>query len=102
MIYLKKHRTENGFIIAMCDSELIDKVLNEGVVEINIKDYSSFYKGDLVSGSKAKEQLDPREVYSANVIGDESVDVAIASSIIEKSNVKTVKKVPYAQAFKVK
>ena len=29
MIYVKKHRTENGDIIAMCDSELIDKVLRK-------------------------------------------------------------------------
>jgi hypothetical protein len=102
MIYLKKHKTENGFIIAMCDSELIDKVLYDGVVEINIKDYSAFYKGELLSGSKAKEQLDSKDIYSANVIGEESVNAAIESSIIERGNVKTVKKVPYAQAFKIK
>lgn len=102
MIYFKKHMTENGYIIAMCDSELIDKVLNDGIVEINIKDYSSFYKGELMNVDEAKKRIDPKSVYSANIVGDESINVAIGSSIIEKGHVKTVKKVPYAQAFRLK
>ena len=64
MIYFKKHRTENGDIIAMCDSELIDKVLQEGVIELNIKDYSSFYKGELISEEQAKEMINPEGRYS--------------------------------------
>ena len=102
MIYFKKHKTENGAIIAMCDSELIDKVLQEGVIELNIKDYSSFYKGELISEAEAKGQIDPKEIYSANVVGSKSVEIAMKSSIIEKGHVKTIKSVPYAQAFKVK
>jgi hypothetical protein len=102
MIYLKKHKTENGSIIAMCDSDLINKVLNDGIIEINIKDYSSFYNGDLLSVDKALEQINAEEVYSANIVGSESIKVAVKCSIIEKSNVKKVKDIPYAQAFSVK
>ena len=102
MIYLKKHTTESGFIIAMCDSDLIDRVLRDGTVEINIKDYSSFYKGELMSAGEARGHLDPKNVCSANIIGKESVDIAIGSSIIDKGSVKKAEKVPYAQAFRVK
>ena len=102
MIYFKKHATENGDIIAMCDSELIDKVLQEGAIELNIKDYSSFYKGELISPEEAKELIIPKEIFSANVVGSKSVEVAMGSSIIEKGHIKTIKSVPYAQAFKVK
>lgn len=102
MIYLKRHVTENGDIIAMCDSELIDRVLQDGIVEINLKDYSSFYRGELMSAAEAKKTIKTKDVYSANIVGDESISVAIGSSIIEKEHVKTVKNVPYAQAFKVK
>jgi hypothetical protein len=102
MIYLKRHLSENGIIIAMCDSELIDQVLQDGVVELNLKDYSSFYKGELMTAADAKKTIDSKDIYSANVVGDESIRVAIGSSIIEKAHVRTVNKVPYAQAFKVK
>ena len=102
MIYFKKHRTDNGAIIAMCDSDLIDKVLQEGAIELNLKDYSSFYKGELISAEQAKELINPKEIFSANVVGSKSVEVAMKSAIIEKSHIKTINRVPYAQAFKVK
>lgn len=101
MIYIKVHKTENGDIIAMCDSSLIDKVLVQGEVEINIRDYSEFYKGELVSEAKAKSMIKPERLYSANIIGNESVEVAIKSHIISRENVKRVEKVPYAHAFKL-
>jgi hypothetical protein len=102
MIYFKKHRTENGAIIAMCDSELIDKVLQEGAVEINLKDYSAFYKGELLTEVQAKALINPKEIFSANVVGSKSVEVAMKTTIIEKGHIKTINSVPYAQAFKVK
>lgn len=102
MIYIKIHNTDNGDIIAMCDSSLIDKVLSEGELEINIKDYSDFYKGELVNIDKAASMLNPRRLYSANIIGKESVDAAIQAEILHKDSIKKVNKIPYANAFKIK
>ena len=102
MIYIKIHDSENGKIVGMCDSSLIDKVLTEGDLEINIKDYSEFYIGELVTADKAVTMLDPQKIYSANIIGKESVDAAIRSNIIHKDGVMKVGKTPYANAFKIK
>jgi hypothetical protein len=102
MIYIKIHVTENGNIIAMCDELLIDKMLKEGDLEINIKDYSEFYKGQLVSHEKAVSMLNPQKLYSANIVGSESVKAAIEGEIIHKDSVRTVNKVPYANSFKIK
>jgi hypothetical protein len=102
MIYIKIHDTDNGHMIAMCDSALIDKVLSEGDVEINIRDYSDFYKGQLVDSEKAISMLIPAKLFSANIIGKESVAAAIKGKILLKGSVKTVDKVPYANAFKIK
>jgi hypothetical protein len=102
MIYIKVHSTDNGDIIAMCDSSLIDKVLKEGELEINIRDYSDFYKGELVTEQRASEILDPRRVYSANIIGKESIRVAIKKKILDKNSVRKVKDIPYANIFKIK
>ncbi len=102
MIYIKIHDTENGDIIAMCDSHLIDKVLKEGDLEINVKDYSDFYKGELVDVEKAVGMLNPEKLYSANIIGKESVDAAIKGAIIHKDGVMKVSGIPYANAFRIK
>ena len=102
MIYIKIHDTENGHMIAMCDSSLIDKVLKEGDIEINIKNYSDFYKGELVDTKKAVGMIDPRRLYSANIVGKEAVEAAILGLIIHKDSVKTVGKIPYANAFRIK
>ena len=102
MIYIKIHHTDNGEMVGMCDSSLIDKILIEGEVEINIKDYSDFYKGELVDMEKACGMLKPERIYSANIIGTESVEAAIKSKVILKESIKKINKVPYANAFKIK
>ena len=102
MIYLKLHSTENGNMLAMCDSGLIDKVVSEGDVEINLKDYSDFYKGQLLSREAALELVKKEDIVSANVVGTEAVKVALEKKIIEKGNVRKVSRIPYANAFRVK
>ncbi len=102
MIYLKLHPTDNGHMVAMCDSVLIDKVLTEGEIELNIKDYSEFYKGQLLSKDAVLEMVKKEDVYSANIVGKEAVKVALKKGIIEKGHVKKINKIPYANAFRVK
>jgi hypothetical protein len=102
MIYLKLHATENGNMLAMCDSSLIDKVLSEGDVEINLRDYSEFYKGQLISEEGALGLVKREDIMSANIVGEEAVKVCLKKKIVDKANVKKVGKVPYASAFRVK
>ena len=102
MIYIRIHNTDNGNMLAMCDSALIDKVVSEGELEINIKDYSEFYKGQLVSEEGALGIIKKEEVVSANIVGEEAVKVALKKGVIEKGHIKRISKVPYANAFRVK
>ncbi len=99
MIYVKRHDTEKGVVLAMCDAALIDRVLTEGDIEINIRDYAEFYKGELVDGKLARSLISSEGLYSANVIGEEAIGAAIEKEIIDRANVRSVGKVPYAQAF---
>lgn len=103
MIYLKVHKSEHGSVIGMCDKELIGSVLTDGEVVIDIKSYSGFYKGDLLNrnqaGKKLSEHLD--NIYSANIVGKESVEVAMEVSLIHKDNVMHISGVPYAHAYKI-
>lgn len=101
MIYIKLHDTDNGSIIAMCDQSLIGKTLSEDDLFIDLKSYASFYKGELVSPSKAKELIDSKRIYSANIVGKESVEVAVAMGIVHESAILSVEGVPYAHAYAV-
>ena len=101
MIYLKLHDTDKGAIVAMCDEALIDKTLSEGDLFIDIKSYASFYKGELVSKQKAKEAIGTKPVYSANIMGKESVAVGIEMMIISEEAVLSAEGVPYAHAYAV-
>jgi len=101
MIYIKFHNTDDGVILAMCDSALIGRVLEEGNVYIDIKNYSEFYTGDLVEPVQARALIVKDTIKAANVIGDEAVDVAIDSRIIRPENVSKVNGVRYAHAYRV-
>ena len=99
MIYVKEHITDEGIIIAMCDESLIGKMLGEGKVIIDLDTYRDFYKGILISPDKYRKR--GGKIISANIIGKEAVSAAIASMLIEKEHVKTIKGVPYAHAYHV-
>jgi hypothetical protein len=97
MIYLKVHETENGGrILAMCDKSLIGRVLEEGDVYIDLKNYSDFYVGELI---KDEKEIEVKNVSSVNIIGKEAVALAIKNGVIKKDDVRTVEGVPYAQVY---
>ena len=101
-MYIKTHEAEKGTVVAMCDESLIDKVLSDGDIHIDIKSYKDFYKGELVDGARAKKIIKGKNsIYSANLIGKESVGIGLETSIIQKENVMEVMKVPYAHAYRV-
>ena len=99
MIYLKLHETDNGAIIAMCDQDLIGRVLEGGDIVVNIRDYSSFYVGELID--PAAVDLLGEKVYSVNAIGEESVSLAIRNGIVDEANVRTIGGIPFAQSYTV-
>ena len=102
MIYIKVHSTENGAILAMCDSDLVGRVLEEGEIIIDLKGYSEFYTGRLASEPEASSLINRDMLWSANVVGKSSVAVALGKGIIEQAHVKRINGIPYANAFKIR
>jgi len=100
MIYFNKFDTAKGKMIAMCDEELIGKVFKEGKIELDLKQYGGFYKGDLITEEDAKAQLD-HKVYSANVVGERSVKLLLDAKLVSESDVKTVQGVRFVYLFKI-
>lgn len=101
MLYIKLHSTDGGTMLAMCDSDMINSIIEDGEVYINVRDYSDFYKGKLVDAKGAKSIISKSEIRSASVIGKESVRVAVEKGIVERSNVKTASGIAYANAYRI-
>jgi len=83
-------------IVAICDNELVGKKLEEGQRVIDIRE--SFYKGE----EKTEEEiLNILEEYSGddatfNIVGENSVKIALKSGLIQPEGVVNIQGVPVA------
>ncbi len=96
-MYMKIHDVGGERILAACDKEHIGKVLKEGKLVIDVKSYSSFYKGEEVDSNDIVRELE--ECTSANLVGEKAVACAISQGIAKKSDVKMVSGVPVLMLF---
>ncbi|HUB92836.1 MAG TPA: DUF424 family protein [Candidatus Saccharimonadales bacterium] len=101
MIYIKVHTTPEGEIIAMCDSELLGKVYKEARLELDLLQYASFYKGDLIEEKAAESTPAINDFYTANIVGKRSVGIFVKKGIASESEIKTIKGVPYIHLYKL-
>ncbi len=99
MIYMKIHDTENGKILAMCDEELLGRIFSEGKRELDLNKYSDFYNGELVGEQEAKKRIEGIEIYCANAVGQNSVQVLKSRVDISEGDVKIIEKVPFVQIY---
>ncbi len=100
MIYFNRFDSPKGIMVAMCDEELMGRVLREGKIEMNLERYGGFYKGDLISEEDARKRIDGK-VYSANVVGSRSVGILIGLGIVKENEVKTIQGVRVVHMFRV-
>jgi hypothetical protein len=98
MIYIKKHESERGAVIAMCDEELLGSVITEGKRMIDLKTHANFYKGRLVTEEEAAEELDSA-VYSANIVGKRSVRIVIEKGLASDGEVMQIGNVEILQLY---
>ena len=100
MIYINRHLTEKGEILAMCDEELIGRILSEGRMEIDLKRYASFYQGELVNEEQAKKMIN-ENIISANAVGDRSVGILVEKRILKSEQVRKIQGVSFVQIYSI-
>lgn len=94
MIYVKIHKG-SGEVIAVCDEDLIGKKFSEGKLCLDVKE--DFYKGELVDEDKCKEIL--KNAANLNIVGKNSIGIALKEKIIDESSIIKIKEVPHAQIY---
>ncbi len=99
MMYLKVHSSARGRVVAVCDEDLLGKVLEDKDACMDLARYRSFYEDALVGADEVEEAL--RSFDSANIVGEEAVAVAMKMGLIGKKDVMYIKKTPYIQIYRI-
>lgn len=97
-MFLKVHRFPGGEIVALCDAELLGRVLTDGRRVLDLKAHASFYNGRKVGKKEAADAL--RGAASINVVGKKSVAAAAAAGIRTAAS-QAIGGVPHLQAYSV-
>ena len=98
-MYMKIHKSAKGTILALCDEELIGKVLEDKNRYIDLDKYRSFYIGESVTKDQVKNSV--TSFSSANIVGKKSVDLMIELELVHPDEVVYIKKVPFVQIYKI-
>jgi hypothetical protein len=91
---VKVHQTPNGKMLAVCDSDILGKVFEEGEKQLDLS--AQFYQGS----EKTEEELETliKDCYIINAVGKDSVGFLVKHNLIDKENIMTISDVPHAQA----
>jgi uncharacterized protein len=92
------HENARGRVVAVCDSSLIGKILEEGDAVLDLKAHAAFY-GKRAQKQEILEAL--KNFTSLNIVGSDSVALAIGAGIVEESEVLEIAGVPHAQVYKI-
>ena len=94
-ILIKIHKSYR-WVVALCDSDLIGKTLEQGKICLQITE--RFFKGDEYEPPKLKEIIHDCLVEDATfyIVGEKSVKLAKYLEIIDEKGIKNINGVPFA------
>lgn len=83
-------------VIAICDSNIIGKSFEEGIRAITI--HPNFFHGEEKTEQEVLEiiEMGSGEDYTFNIVGKESIAVALKSGLIKQEGITTIQGVPIA------
>ena len=92
---IKIHKSYRD-VVAVCDSELLGKLFEEGKFQLDIKE--SFFTGEKFSEQEIIKILQnlSREDATFNIVGEKSVATALKAEIIHEDIVKKIAGIPFA------
>lgn len=93
MISLKIYHHGDDVMIGACDEQLIGKTFKEGKFQLCVD--RKFYDGDRVDALTLRRFLQTATI--ANLVGKETVKVAMELGLVDPSCILKIKGVPHAQ-----
>lgn len=94
-MFVKIHKTYRD-VVAICDSELLGKMFEEGKFQLYIKE--NFFNGEEVSEDKLIKIMKKMaaEDSTFNIVGTKSVKAGLKAGIISEKGIKKIQGVPFA------
>ncbi len=94
---LRVHKRGRDIVVAACDEDILDKTFKCGELRIHVS--SKFYGTE--TGGEDDLIIALRSCTTANLVGRETIDIAIRSGFIQRDGVILIGEVPHAQLFKI-
>lgn len=92
MFYYKIHMSGENKILAVCDSSIMGKKLEEGNLALDVK--REFYGGEKIGNGVAMLFQNTNII---NIVGDDAISLAVKEGWISKKNILKIKGIPHAQ-----
>ncbi|PIN89177.1 DUF424 domain-containing protein [Candidatus Pacearchaeota archaeon CG10_big_fil_rev_8_21_14_0_10_32_14] len=83
-------------VVSICDNDIIGKTFEEEKLFLDVKE--SFYKGEDLQEEDIRKRIlfHTREDATFNIVGKESIAIALDMEIISQEGIKTVQGIPFA------
>lgn len=95
-IYIKIHRSYRN-VVAIADTALLGKKFEEGIKQLDVRE--NFYNGmKIESEEEALRVLQKQLVEDStfNIVGEDSVKLAIKAGLISEGSIGNIANIPYA------
>ncbi len=92
-MFVKTYEVEGEILLAACDEEIIGKTFNEGNLSIEVKE--DFYRGEKTGLENLEDLI--KEASIVNLTGNNVVEKAISSGLVDESNIITINGIKHAQ-----
>jgi hypothetical protein len=90
---LNERDTDEGVLVSVCDPGLLGETFEDGEVSLTVN--PEFYDGEQATEDEVVDSL--ARCATANLVGEESVALAIDHGFVEEANVLDVDGTPHAQ-----
>lgn len=94
MFYYKIHKSGGRTVLAVCDSELLGKVFEEGNLALRVS--RDFY-GEREIGSDVLDIFQKADII--NIAGSRIVSLALKNKWVSKKGIIKIRRIPHAQIF---
>jgi len=79
-------------IVAICDDDLQGRVIEENDKILDLS--ADFYKGKHIDEEQTTVIM--KKSNNLNLVGEQTIALALKEKIIEKENIRTIKSIPFA------
>ena len=94
---LSERRTDEGLLVAVCDGDVLGETFEDGQVSLTVTE--EFYGGEEADRDAVAEALAAADV--ANIVGTESVGLAVEHGFVDEDRVLDVDGTRHAQLLRL-